>query len=353
MKMFFKGLKGMIVVMIVWIFINSIIVSKVKAETFLERLKKADVNQIQVEKIIKINTSELPVKIRPLINYYGLFYRWSLDGEKIGVMTADGFAEMNADGSDRKITGTDFPEEGWRVETWECNLDKFSSFERVSPDGTKRIFYENDSYCFEDLNSHEVEVFTDEIVYGPWSYDSKNIVYSNSSTDYKVTFYNIETKEIRRTDIEGGGFQWAPDNTKIALWTQQKAHILDVASLKLQELDIDSIGMPFKIGEGNTVNWSPDSRKIVYIDYGEGNYMPGDAEGYPPAFTTDLWITDIEGKQSKKLIGELAVDNISSKYHVSWSPDGKKIAYLEWIQEIETLDILEGNFYIIFLEIED
>lgn len=102
-----------------------------------------------------------------------------------------------------------------------------------------------------------------------WSPNGQYIAYwSDRSGEYELTLHNVTTGKEKKITSYGAGFRydiyWSPDSKKLAFIDQaMKIKIVEVASGKTTEVD-EGTGMLHGALAGFSVAWSADSRWMAY-----------------------------------------------------------------------------------------
>lgn len=158
-----------------------------------------------------------------------------------------------------------------------------------------------------------------EYAYPFWSPDATEIVFqSNLTGNWQLYKLNVATKEVKRltenkfNDVTPS---WSPDGSRILFASDRdgddEIFVLDINSNEVRQLTHNS-------SRDIHPNWSPDSKKII--------------------FTADR-TEDTKKKLFIKTMNEnggdskvLKEDEYTNSY-ASYSPDGKHIAFLKWMDK--------------------
>jgi Tol biopolymer transport system component/outer membrane protein assembly factor BamD (BamD/ComL family) len=204
------------------------------------------------------------------------------------------------------------------IENWQRGGAYNTKFS-MSHDGTKLAIVDNEDIWIFDMDKIELKKITETPEKKKWvafSPDDQMISYWAfvEEPDFKV--------ETRIISSEGGNliktlgnsmiypWNWSPDSKSLAKLENDKLIIRNIFSdetcviLDLKTHWLDDIRTSF---------WSPDGKYLAII----GTVNPGSGEKYHL-----LKISLDDGE-----ITELATDDLSYKYDISWSPDGKWICY--------------------------
>lgn len=247
---------------------------------------------------------------------------WNNDGNKIFFRQDDYICVVNSDGS---------------------NLKKLAEGRNLalSPDGTK-IYYiqtKKESYIAWIMNSDgSKKEKIAELTFIPspyvspdnphpflysWSPDRTKIIYFIVEITWPYWIWDLEKNETKElTSFEpfelgqliDGEVVWNPDGKKIALPNPKVNE--GSFSEHIWVIDVES-GEKEKLTSFIGVNawplWSPNGKKIMYLQ--------SEAERHTP-INFDIWVMDSDGGNKTQLT--------DSTMHEEgeWSPDGKRIAYI-------------------------
>ncbi len=171
-----------------------------------------------------------------------------------------------------------------------------------SPDGKKIAFADNGIKVF-DLDTEDIQVITEAGTSPSWSPDGKKIAYSQNG----IRVVDLNTKESVLLTKEGIGPSWSPHGDKILFC------ILNPDDLQFHVWFV-KIERKFSrelIKGAQDVAWSRDGERLAYSSEG-------------------IWVAP------SSVIGPVRLTNYGIQ--PSWSPDGKKLAfvYRETIWEMDT-----------------
>lgn len=218
-----------------------------------------------------------------------------------------------------------------------------------SPDGKKIAFISSrngggEIFVMDKDGSNQINLTPATISIGEpvWSPDGSKILFlaNPGSTDLHQTEFGLYTMNSDGTywqQLAYGsfdGYSWSPDGRKIvfALYQdkskQWDLYVIDSGGGNLSNITNSSDW------EGNP-KWSPDGKKIIYT-------LSFDTEGtYESINVTfshqQLFVMDIDESNQNRLSNDTSKSQNSTYIgRYSWSPDGKKVVYVE-----------DNNIYII------
>ena len=115
---------------------------------------------------------------------------------------------------------------------------------------------------------------------------------------------------------------WSPDGKRIAFMSDRDGHVDILGGLlnfEIYVMDADG-GNPQNLtnnpNDDSSPSWSPDGKRIVFSSDRDGN-REGNRENY------EIYVMEVDGNNQQRL-----TDNDFYDRHPSWSPDGKRIAFM-------------------------
>ncbi|HEX9163050.1 MAG TPA: S41 family peptidase [Thermoanaerobaculia bacterium] len=143
-----------------------------------------------------------------------------------------------------------------------------------------------------------------------WSPDSRSVVYVSDRDGqphlFQFDFGTEREKQLTRGDAADDVLRFSPDGKTIALQRNgRELVLLDVATGQTRSLVPAHFDRP-PIGSERPFEWSPDSKWIAYLDYGQSMFR-------------NAWVVPAGGGTAHPVsfIANTFTDSIS------WSPDGK------------------------------
>jgi TolB protein len=122
---------------------------------------------------------------------------------------------------------------------------------------------------------------------------------------------------------------FSPDGSKIVFNSDRsgtwQVWVMDSSGGNQTQLTFDSLP------KDQVADWSPDGSKIAYL---------ADTHGTPDAGPSwgDIWVMNADGSQQHP------ITNGATDYGTAWSPDGTRIATLDWpSRTVYTLDAVDGS----------
>lgn len=226
----------------------------------------------------------------------------------------------------------------------------------VSPDGRRIVFQRQGVDCGQGCFSDEVwvvntdgtglQVLTQQPVPGAncdtggycdsapaWSPDGSMIVFSRAfgpvrrglierAALWTMGADGSDPQRLTQDDLPATGEdsepQWSPDGDQILFqrWNVRAARPRSGVALWILDLDTgrERRITPFRLRAGDTPDWSPDGRRILFHDNLEG----------PEGVSANLFTIRPDGTRLRQLT--FAADGITQYLGSSYSPDGTKIA---------------------------
>jgi Tol biopolymer transport system component len=270
---------------------------------------------------------------------------WSPDGRRIAFVSGRGCIDdnhlyglpegtidadisvMNADGSGlRRVTrgpGGDC------APVWSPDGQKIA-FHRsfVRREGDKVVGVDFDVYVINADGSEERSLTGDAVSFRPmWSPDGRKIAFwSGLDGAGGIYVMNADGSERRLLADSGARLRhqacencgrlrhvaWSPNGRKMLLVRSGPTEGYDSRKHHVVVMNADGSGLRrltrFVPGNGGFPSWSPDGRKIVFVNFRDGNF--------------DVYVMNADGSGLRNLTRHPGHDS-----DPEWSPDGRKIAF--------------------------
>lgn len=222
-----------------------------------------------------------------------------------------------------------------------------------SPDGSRIAFVRSWAlYVMHDDGSNvqfvhdgfvEPGTFSASGVHHPaWSPDGTRIAFAFDFWFHDGQFVQ-ETGNLHVVNADGSGAQtlfttvpavwywhpaWSPDGTRIAFLRQNAVD----PQYELMVVGADGSGLTKLAEDAGAPAWSPDGSRIAF------HSAPGycDQGGY--GRSCGLYVMNADGTGVVELLADT-----TDVVHPTWSPDGSKIAFARWVDDISQYDIYVMN----------
>jgi Tol biopolymer transport system component len=245
-------------------------------------------------------------------------FAWSPDGTQIAIISAARLFVLHADGTG--LLALNDTASDWAAPVW-------------SPDGKRIAFLANDGnqqiLSIIDVDGNNLHSLynqpNDTLDQFFWLPDNRHIVFTTQtyrSENGMMKFIN----GLKLIDIDGNGLQSLYAGESMILWflpqDGKQAYILDQAGGVSYRVNLDGSGTAqlAALPPGQWPPIAPDGTRATYIS----------SDGY-------LEIMNIDGTGRRTLVKQ-AIAGISS-----WSPDGKRIAFVSTIQGEYQLYVINAD----------
>lgn len=250
---------------------------------------------------------------------------WSPSGDKIVFQLTQPkgslLAFINPDATGLKVSGTNFsdmesilaflPEAGW----WQRNLKWSPDMIKVAFEFEKESEGSNERVYVADVDGSNLRKLYSGTSNNPvWNHDSKKIVFRTIGEQSSLIRINMDGTDEKY--LSNGtkyiSYEWSPDGSKI-LYLRSK-EINGKEQWDLYIANADGIGTK-EIMSGNWIEnptWSPDGSKILFKEVAYENGIKN----------INVFTVDADGKNIKNILkGDIKM--------LSWSPNSKKIAFMD------------------------
>ena len=164
-----------------------------------------------------------------------------------------------------------------------------------------------------------------------WSPDGKRIAFASDRDGHVID--GRPTYEIYVMDADGGNPQnlsndrnddrspsWSPDGKRIAFASDRDRGRGDPHNIDIYVMDADGSN-PQRLTENRNEDeypsWSPAGERIIFSARREGHFENDLGISY------EIYVMDADGGNEQRL-----TENRNNDWHPSWSPDGKRIAFM-------------------------
>lgn len=183
-----------------------------------------------------------------------------------------------------------------------------------SPDGKRVAFASEDPrsgstqiYVMNADGSDRVQLTTRAGGNGPvWSPDGAHIAYQ-AWIDNRTGLYVVPVdrstgpRNVSGTVTNPWHARWSPDGTQLTFESENVIYVTTIAG--------DEAGVPRKLADGASPEWSPDGTRVAYFAWDSGD--------------ADLFVANVDGSG----ITNLTDTEPLNEFTPVWSPDGRWIAY--------------------------
>ena len=261
-----------------------------------------------------------PVRI---ITWIGHYYQpaWSPDGNEIAFASAGGIFVTNADGT------------GLPTQLSSLGSRRHSLSPTWSPDGKTIAFaseVRHDSYYHQEIYTVNVTGYNSGLkrltyrrgvdVNPTWSPDGSKLAFvsffQGYSDIYVLTDFQTHLQRLTDNARSDTAPSWSPDGTRIAFVSDRggddEVYIMNADGSEVTQLTDND----YKQAYGPA--WSPDGSRIAYQS----------SDSFDVGGHYDINVINEDGSGNVKLTSYYVVANTRLNSALSWSPDGKRIAYV-------------------------
>ena len=178
-----------------------------------------------------------------------------------------------------------------------------------------------------------------------WSPDEKKIAFLSREGGFQIWLTDSNGSDSQKlTSVDGGvwTFEWSPDSKKIAFVATDPAtalrqeptvvdentaktqlYIIDVETKSTKQISKGDRSVAIAFG-GSSLSWSPDGKEIAFaLEF---------ATGFEASYYTDLYAVSLETDRARPLVERAGMD-----HRPTWSTDGSQIAFLSSYGQVNRL----------------
>jgi len=184
-----------------------------------------------------------------------------------------------------------------------------------SPDGNRIAYIYadnnwNDRIAIYDLRTAEnIHLTADADVYEyepSWSFDGGKIAFISSrggSDDVWIKDLNSDSLTQATHSGYASNPKLSPDGTKALYFEYQNLYVIDLSNGNTLMVDDNT--------DWYSLDWSPDSRRVLFVSCANGN--------------GDIFVYDLDNAAKTQV-----AESVNGVYNPTWSPDGKSIIFVQY-----------------------
>lgn len=185
------------------------------------------------------------------------------------------------------------------------------------------------------LKTSQLTISSGLDIFPCYSPDGSKIVYASDRTgnfEIYVKTLTLGTQEQQLTKDNNQNIQpvWSPDGTKIAYYSKTKGGICEISAQGGESKQLTSFG--------SYPAWSRDGRYLAFQSDPVNDLSASAFAAMPPS---TIWVLDLNGGTPKQITQPSTL--LGGHGAPTWSPDGKKIAFVVYDRHAATIYTIERD----------